>query len=200
MTKLTGLLAELEGTWARKGFDRFDRLRPGLAEDVVRRSLTGLPVPTEIVEWFGWHDGQVGRAEGVTLAPSAFTPLGLESAEYASLMQQAIARGADPNLVGEQKELLDPGYYWEESWLPLGEINGETWLVADLGRDSATAAVRVVNWTDEDFRSIRADSLATMVRLWLDAPDEHWAWSSPAGQWKTRPEILSSEALRSGLF
>jgi len=59
VTELTGLLHELEEQWRRHHLPIVDKLKPGLEATEVRQRLqsVGLAAPSEIIEWYGWHDG-----------------------------------------------------------------------------------------------------------------------------------------------
>jgi hypothetical protein len=199
-TGLTDLLAELEGRWLSKGWCEMSSLRPGIDEGIVRRALTGRRSPLEILEWFGWHDGQLGPGEGVELAPSRFTPLSLEGAIWAGVTATALADRIVDQLAGDPSGApTDSAFFWRESWLPLGHV-GERWLAVDLATESEYVEVRSVEWGVEDFDSVRARSLCDLVRLWLDAPNEYWSWSPTQRMWEHDSRVLPEDMFGSRLF
>ena len=57
--ELARLLASLRETWAERGAPNLPHLRPGLSQEAVNVALADstLPVPPDILTWFGWHDG-----------------------------------------------------------------------------------------------------------------------------------------------
>lgn len=62
---ITPLLEELRGAFRSRGCDVDRFLRPGLAREAVleRTRVLGLSVPDDIVDLYGWRDGQSDDAE-----------------------------------------------------------------------------------------------------------------------------------------
>jgi hypothetical protein len=56
---------------------------------------------------------------------------------------------------------------WESSWLPVGRAAGGGLLSPELGGQE-TVRVRVVDWWDEQFKTVRAESLADVAELWIE--------------------------------
>lgn len=196
MTGLTAALDELETAWRRKGSTDMARLRPGLQVEQIVAFLRGAgsrAVPAEIVEWFAWHNGpatpNIAR-EMVRLAPSRFEPLSLETGFYAKAW---LSDGARVLAVADasQGEERNPSFWWEEAWWPIAADGVSTILVADLGSGGDAVAVRAVDWSDpEGFRLVRARSLASMVRIWLEVDDDYWWWSVEEESWSFDPRKL----------
>ena len=203
MTDVPTLLSELEKRWSRRGCPVTELLRPGIAEDVVRRALGRLlgerDVPAEIIEWFGWHDGPIGSGEPARLAPSDFLPLSLEAALWAWEYLRCVAKSIVDGLAGDPPgSPTDPDYFWSKDWLPIGW--NEYWLSADLSGPGTATPVRVVgSYESEDFRVVKVESLASMVRGWLDAPDQAWWWSGETRRWERDLRLIPVE-LRSNVI
>jgi hypothetical protein len=70
-TPIAVSLEQLCGAFMDKGCEADRYLRPGMTAEAVAETTQGLPLtpPSEIVELYGWHDGQDAEAE---FEPGAF--------------------------------------------------------------------------------------------------------------------------------
>jgi hypothetical protein len=104
---LVPLLDALRDEFRTRGLEVDRHLRPGLSRDAVveRTRELGLSVPDEIVELYGWHDGQSDEAE---FAPDAFQ---FRDNAFISLERAIVERGQILEFYG--------GYDTDE-YVPLG--------------------------------------------------------------------------------
>jgi hypothetical protein len=190
-TLLPGLLAEIEDDWVGMGWPHRERLARGLARDATAERLAsaGLPAPTEILEWFSWHDGVSGVGR-TTFGPTAQVPLSLERA----LQQRERRIAGSLQLLHHDPDfpfLGDPDWWWDPKWLPIGS-NGST-LVADLGTADDVALLRMVIWDDmggpdEDpwtsgFRRVMAPSIAVGVQECRRLLATYAHWNNEDDRW-----------------
>ena len=187
VSELTTLLAELESKWTQKGSDDYTKMAPGLdrAKVVTTLESRGPCAPSEVVDWFSWHNGVVREKAGsdwVLLAPSGFQQFSLlESLEEQESWTEQAAHTASEmaGFLGEDEapEMLEASYWWEPTWLPIARSVGPDVLVVDLAGASDSVPVLIVESSDmDDFRRHRAESLTAWVRLLLDVPDAYWRW------------------------
>lgn len=140
-----------------------------------------MATPDEVIEWFAWHNGAVKPRVGITpLGPTAWTALSLEESLRA---RQTQSEGAD--YAAQNIDLnTTPSYWWTDTWLPIAEDGGQGVLAIDLREQMDTCAVRYVMWSNDEFRSVREDSLADLIDVWLAILRlGDWAWSTELGHW-----------------
>ncbi len=194
---LRALLEELATTLAAVGVP-LTSLRRGLARDAVIDRLTaaGLGAPEEVIEWFGWNDGQ---------DVSAGQPLALPGPALAGL-DDAITRQA--HLLAADRPEFFPGLSQEErlwgvapGWLRL--VDDNTGLAVDCGGDptqpprirfaSAEFALRPANQTQQ------ALSLCTLVAWWLyGIRGGGYTFDAGRGEWLTDVTRLEPSQFATG--
>lgn len=174
------------------GWPYRERLAPGADPSRVVEELTsaGLPAPSEVVEWFGWHDGIIGT-DRTTFGPTTLVPLSLREAldergRWLALVQDLVDDGhPDFPCLG------DPDWWWDPLWLPLAGY--DSWMVADLGTSTVVAPVRLGRPGDgggpeEDpytsgFRRVVAPSLAQAIRECRRLLAAYMWWNPDANGW-----------------
>jgi hypothetical protein len=184
MTDLPGSLQELEELWRRGGVPIEELFGPGLNPATARSMLqgAGLRPVAEAIEWFSWHNGAgPARRSDPWLGPTPWTALSLTEAleARASRFSGAIyaAEHIDRNTL--------PSHWWDESWLPIADNGGQGTLTINLSEFSESVAVRSVNWSDEDFRTVREDSLKDLVDVWITIIRRGgWTWSGSLKHWQ----------------
>jgi cell wall assembly regulator SMI1 len=204
------LLSELEKRWKEKGSDDYLRMAPGLERAEVASTLEArnLRAPAEVVDWFAWHNGADTDHDGspwVLLAPSSFQQFSLqESLEEREEWLRGAARmavDAGPVEDDEDRQILEPTFWWEPTWLPVARAASPRVLTVDLAGTSDSVPVLVVEWSDiSGFREKRAQSLAEFVRLLIDVPDSCWQWLSEERRWDFRAAELPMEFRLTAFF
>jgi cell wall assembly regulator SMI1 len=179
-----------------------DWLAPGLDPAETERSLLGqgFEAPGEALEWFAWHNGTTANSERVRalLGPSGFQPLSLEESfaeqeRIAAVARQSEAEGA---VLDE-----DEGRLWEDGWLPLGRDVGGVLLTIDLASaNGEQLPVRRVDFWDSDMKKVRAESLAEVVRFWIDVLVSYCVWSPTKRNWQCDFAALPVDARRRNLL
>lgn len=157
---------------------------PGLEATAISSTLhgEGLPAPAEVVEWFTWHDGR-GRLP-TSLAPLGPTPWTKYSLREA-LRTRALRLQEAEYAASEDEGSTLPSLWWEPSWLPIADSGGQGVLTIDLRARSQTVAVRNVNWSHAEFRTVREDSLKDLIDVWIRIIQRGgWTWSSSVGLWE----------------
>ena len=183
---LTDLLRRLEALVGAQGAPVAANLRPGLPGDEVTRRLAdaGLGSPSELQQWFSWHDGtqnvqQVadrcmnGRYEMLSLE---------ESIEQYTKFRARYPASADSALLP-----------WPSTWLPIATHENGNSVCVDCS--SPTAAVYVRAWhIDETLQSASAPSLSALVELWIRGFDLGiWEFDADAAQWLYRMDRIPAE-------
>jgi len=199
--KLAALLVELEETWLRNGMPDTHWLAAGLPAGEVEAALDaiGLAAPVEIIEWFGWHNGASGSSNLRQLRPGLGTggiePLSLTRAldERALMMELAASLAEDPMAIPEDLPL------WHSEWLPVGAWAHGALLTVELGARE-TVPVRVVDWEDGEFKTVRAESLARVVELWIEWLDAYCEWDSVLHTWRLDFAALPLDVRLRGLI
>lgn len=190
MTHLPGLLSMLEDTWRQLGFPPEKAYSRGLEPSEVRgglREITANPCE-EVIEWFCWHDGLHDPEGGLmTMAPSYFSPMSLEAA----LAERAARLMIADDMARQERHpggLNDPPeFWWEPTWLPIGEMGGPCTLAIDVEDNSGSgmgiATVYVVDWGGgPGWRAPVAASLYQTVSMWIMTLNAgYYEWSDEKG-------------------
>lgn len=184
ITLLPELLGRLEASWESHGVVVPEHFAPGLSQEAIQSALADLatPVPAEITEWYGWHNGGGPNSEHVArLGPSSWRAMALEDAlgERLDRLQGANYLAAD---MGGQ---MPASHWWELNWLPIAHNGGQGVLAVDLGTGRDGMDVRNVSWDDpESFRHVWAGSLADVVATWQRVLDTGgWDWDPALRIW-----------------
>jgi hypothetical protein len=151
-----GSLSRLEALLARSGAAIVPVLHRGIDESEVVSLLAGvgLTPSSEVVSWFGWHDGAGERA-----MPSRVIELvpGGEFYDLAYLCRECRETRANAEVAAAMPGgVLTSGDLWRSSWFPLLRLFGKGFLVVDLaGGEGAVSPVHVVWHDDEPERRAR---------------------------------------------
>ena len=168
MSKLSELLHALDKRWRSLGMPVDELLAPGLAEDVVRSTLSNVTqhLSDEIVDWFAWHNGRFEPRNLVLAAPSGCALLSITEA----LAERAQSRSVAVEAAATEPELgMAPEEYWPDSWLPIAENGSGGLLVVDVVRDGSKAPARFHDWEGDSVEG--ASSLVVAAQLWLAVLD-----------------------------
>jgi hypothetical protein len=190
-TRLTGLLHELDDLLVELGSPFLSYALPGIDDDVIDKVLApserlapeGLVVPTELREWWRWHNGT--RIDTATTDRHTFGPgrWGMGQASVA-LMEMKLRLSGDL-----------PGEGWQPGWVPFAWktfIDGKSryeWRpdrdASLVGRlDESTAdELSVGLWSSDPFPpGPVAGSLAEVVDTVLDVlRDGRVVWDPDGG-------------------
>ncbi len=180
---LTVALDALESEWRRLGVAADSVLAPGLPpQDIEARLLSEVgAAPSELIEWFAWHNGTMARR---ILAPIMYPLLTLD----ASLQdrRQRISLLAD-----------EPDFpQWGDRWVPITESPSSALFAYDAGSGEVLA---IDYWSPGQFDTVVAAGLSAAIESWTDMlrcgyyswTDETWHYDYPS---------FPPEAIRSGLF
>ena len=204
MSELGPLLQELEAAWTRRGLDLSTRHNPGLPREITAQTLdaAGLPAPTEILDWYAWHNGAVGAPGNTIDNMICLAPTGWEAQPLAEALSARATflddsrREVDFYRASGSWELIsqatdDPEHWlWEEGWLPIAYLGPPMSLVVDVTADPDLCPVRRVEWQYDDFREIQSDSMATMVAGWIEMLDTYEGkWNPLANLWQVTGPI-----------
>ncbi|MGH9223345.1 MAG: hypothetical protein ACRD2W_06075 [Acidimicrobiales bacterium] len=147
---LAGALSRLEAMLARAGGAIVPVLHQGIDEPEVARLLdgVGLAPTSEVVAWFGWHDGAGGPGMSsmvIELVPGGeFYDLAYLCGEYVTTRSIAAEVAAMPGVPFSAEQR------WPVSWFPLLRLFGKGYLAVDLaGGEGSVSPVHVV-WHDDD--------------------------------------------------
>jgi cell wall assembly regulator SMI1 len=194
MTQLPALLGRLESGWDSRGVAVRDYFAPGLAPDDITSLLldAALPTPTEIVEWYVWHNGNGPNAERrAPLGPSGWRAMAVQDAleERLVRLEQAI------QLAEDMGDGASAAHWWAPTWLPIAENGGPDVLAVDLGTGRETVDVRNIGWEDpETFPVVWVTSLADVVSTWQRVLDTGgWQWNPRVTVWEGDQGSLSSD-------
>jgi hypothetical protein len=153
---LRDLLEQWEARLREVHFPVDDAVRPGLDPNHVADTLVarGLEVPSELVVWFGWHDGQ--PCESHRLTP-AFSPMAMLTTSLDRRDAQGPYFGSD---FGS----------WEPAWLPLSNERASLAIDTEGGQ---VPRVRMVDFgefgTWGPSSHTQVESLCTAVTWFLSA-------------------------------
>jgi len=168
---LAEALSRLEGLLARAGAAIVPVLHPGICELEVVSLLegVGLAPTSEVVTWFGWHDGAGERgmpSAAVELVPGGeFYDLAYLCRECAETRNNSEAVAAMPGGVLAVDDL------WRSTWFPLLRLFGKGFLAVDLGGGEGSVSPVHVVWHDDDpERRTRVawPSVAAFVEVMID--------------------------------
>lgn len=153
---LAEALSRLEAVLARAGAVIVPVLHRGIDETEVGKLLAGMGLtPTsEVVTWFGWHDGAGER--GMATRAIELVPGG-EFCDLAYLCRECRETRANAEAVAAMPGgVLTSGDLWRSSWFPLLRLFGKGFLAVDLaGGEDSVSPVHVVWHDDEPERRAR---------------------------------------------
>jgi hypothetical protein len=174
-------------------------LRPGISEDQVRSVLgeVGLTPPTELVAWFGWHNGCADSGQA-GLALRTFPNFVMAGAEEAAAnYRTGILEYFPPWLPPETELSAERGDIFGigEGWLMLTGSN-RGYAIECTERDGPSPRIRYANeqfgepGTENFFRAV---SLCTIVTWWIEAFDNGaYRWNRERLMWDFDPLQLPS--------
>jgi cell wall assembly regulator SMI1 len=186
------LLEELEACWRAQHAPVADHLAPGLSVDEIGATIAplGLELPVEALTWWGWHDGTVdlpGASPDVgDLGPGwVFWSLRSAVSEYQRWRESA-AEAAD-----EEPE-TDASDLWHPQWFPSTTRDTGTTAACDCSVPfGEPTPMRAVNWWDEFFEDVQAQSFGEVVQWWIETLQcRAWRYYRHDRTWQYDWEIL----------
>jgi hypothetical protein len=145
---LRASLVHLEQQLRQRGAVVAAVLRQGIEESEVSSRLAALDLrPTsELLTWFGWHNGAGDTSmprEHCELAPGAeFHDLDYLCSEY------SMTRRVAAELAAQANDPQGADRRWPRTWFPLIRLFGKGYIAVDLASDSSTTDVHVA-WHDD---------------------------------------------------
>lgn len=141
-------LLRLENLLTRDGAAIVPLMHQGIAESLIEGALdsVGLVPTSEVVTWFGWHDGAGERglpSSSIELIPGGeFYDLAYLCSKYDEM------RHDSEEAASMSGGALAAHRLWRASWFPLLRLFGKGYLAADLA-GGPESPVHVV-WFDDD--------------------------------------------------
>lgn len=203
---LRDLLQELDAVVSAAGAPVESSLNPGIGEEEVAELLAsvGLRPNSELVEWFGWHNGITARGEG-PWHPAALP--GIMPASLQTLVIRYRSSVFEFVVPSDGEVEMDPrcfSYGLGHGWLSLEADNYTRYAVSCHGEYDAVPLIRRAGpefmdraWDDR----LQAVSLCTPVTWWLEGirSGAH-VWNVDEQRWNQPVHSLLPESQRQAGF
>jgi hypothetical protein len=191
----TEQLDHLEQLLVEQGAPILQRFQPPAPEEALAavEAHFGLPLPRELRQWWGWHDGTDvkghERAVRCLIGPS-FIPLPAAKAIKVTRECRADAEEIAPE---------DPDSSWGKTWLAIASHGKVACEVAVDPRDPVPI-LNVDYHHVEVPGTIAARSFGEMVRWWIEALEcGAWIYEPEHDWWERREELVPPEREIAGL-
>lgn len=180
-TSLPDLLRHVEQIWRAQSAPVALHLAPGATREQLDlfESTTGLPLSTELRQWWSWHNGVLPQ-ERYDLAARCIGPGGWE------LMSLDEAR-VDRDEWATTKSSY--GLPWDTSWLPIARCAQNARVIARThDNDGDRTPIGIVELPYEgEFGAPVTDSLTAIVTIWTSMLDDRYYWfDTSTGTWEDR--------------
>ncbi|MDQ2630056.1 MAG: SMI1/KNR4 family protein [Actinomycetota bacterium] len=188
-------LEHLERLLAERGAPVVQRLQPPASAEALAavEGYLGRPLPLELRQWWGWHDGTDvkphEKAAKASIGP-LFEFLGAEEALKVTRESTELAQEIDPD---------EPEVYWGPTWLAIG-TDGRVACDIAIGADAPVSILDVDYHKAAYPGAVVAQSLGEMVRWWIEALESGaWRYDDEHDRWERRYELIPPERDRTGL-
>jgi cell wall assembly regulator SMI1 len=189
------LLEHLEWLLVGQKAPVVQRLQPPASSEALAaiESYLGLPLPDELRQWWGWHDGTDvkphERAVKASIGPS-FEFLSSEEALKMTHEGREIAVDIDPE---------EPETYWGPTWLAIGS-NGMVACDVAVGFDAPVPVLDVDYHKAAYPGVVAARSFGEMVQWWIEALESGaWRYDDEHDRWERHSELVLPERESTGL-
>jgi cell wall assembly regulator SMI1 len=182
------MLDELAMRWRQQGAAILHSLRPGLSEQAIEASVSGLglSLPIEARVWWGWHDGTESTVNAYAIGlDTVYLQLGRAAELYGEQRDVALQ-------VADGASGLTADDFWRPHWFPFA-VASRPVLACDCSvPEGALTPIYAVDYefVDESKTPV-ADSLGDLVSLWIEALDAGaWTYNRELHRWEDHPERL----------
>ena len=190
-----GQLAHLEGLLRERGAPVVPRLRPSATPEALAavEEHLGRPLPLEVRQWWGWHDGTDIKPDERAVRGSIGPGLIFLRTERAMEVTRECRDEAE-DIAPENPDSL-----WRKTWLAIGSLG-------KVACDCAVEFEAPVPILDVDphhapvLGAVSACSFGEMVRWWIEALEAGaWIYEPEHDRWERRPELVPPEREVAGL-
>jgi hypothetical protein len=190
----TEQLVHLERLLVERGAPVVQRLQPPASEEALAavEAYLGRPLPLELREWWGWHDGIDGK--GDEMVQASIGPI-----FFALSTTDAVKNSRELRAGVEEDAPEDPDSLWASSWIAIGSQG----RVACECSIPANVPVPVL---DVDYHkaaypgAVVCHSLGKMVRWWIEALESGaWRYDREHNRWERIYELIPPERDQAGL-
>ena len=182
-------LARLEELLRERGAPVVPRLQPPATPEALAavEEYLGRPLPLEVRQWWGWHDGTNAkpdeRAARGSIGPF-FIFLRAERAIEVTRYRRNEAEDIAPE---------DPDSLWRGTWLAIGTF-GRVACDCAVEADASVPILKVDPHLVDELGGVAARSFGEMVRWWIEALEAGaWIYEAEHDRWERRPELISLE-------
>jgi len=188
-------LAHLERLLAEQKAPVVQRFQPPVSRAALTEveAYLELPLPNELRQWWGWHDGtDIERSELAvegSIGPS-FRFLRTERAIQFSREGRELAEKAAPE---------EPDSLWLSSWLAIGS-GGRVACECAVDIDAPVPILDVDYHHTDVPGTVAARSFGEMVSWWIEALESGaWRYNIERNRWERREELVPPERESVGL-
>ena len=188
-------LEDLERLLAEQGAPVVGRLQPPATSAAVAdvESYLGFPLPTELRQWWGWHNGTDVKPHELAVKGSIGPSYKFLATDRAVRFSRELRTGA------EEDEPEDPDSLWASSWIAIGS-QGRVACECNIHRDAPVPVLDVDYHKTSKPGAVVADSLGEMVRWWIEALESGaWRYDEEHDRWERTYELIPPERDRTGL-
>ena len=188
-------LAELEGILAEQGAPIVQRFQSPMSLERLAavEAYLGLPLPDELKQWWGWHDGTDIKEDELAVQGSVGRIFNVVSSTEAVEFSRELRRGA------EEDAPEDPDSLWASSWVAIGS-QGRVACECNIRRDGPVPVLDVNYHKAAYPGAVVCHSLGKMVRWWIEALESGaWRYERERNRWERTCDLIPPEREETGL-
>lgn len=169
MHALPKRLTELESEWRRNNAPIADHLAaPATAEELaVVAQVLGVPLPPELLVWWGWWHNGVNRLQPGTRGglEAGIGPIGMD---FLSISEALLEREFMFDVAPPPEDTSLDGVFWMPTWLPFAKTDANV-LFVDCSAVTRDGTVAVHAWwhTPENLHVPLSGSFTSAVAVWV---------------------------------
>jgi hypothetical protein len=153
----------------------------------------GLPLPLEVRQWWGWHDG-------TDIKPHERAVRGLIGPSFLFLRtERAIRVARECRADAEDIAPEDPDSLWKKTWIAIGS-QGRVACECNIAVDAPVPVLDVDYHKAAYPGAVVCHSLGRMVRWWIEALESGaWCYDGERNRWERKYELIAPERDQAGL-
>ncbi|MDQ2630054.1 MAG: SMI1/KNR4 family protein [Actinomycetota bacterium] len=188
-------LAELERLLVNQEAPVVQRFQPPASGEALAavEAYLGAPLPDELREWWGWHNG-IDESSGERPIQSSIGPI-----FFALSTVGAVETSRELRIGAEEDAPEDPDSLWASSWIAI-RSQGRVACECNIPTDAPVPVLHVDYHKAAYPGAVICHSLGRMVQWWIEALESGaWRYDREDGRWERVFELVPPERDEVGL-